>query len=289
MATRLPELGCLGLRICLYPDDVDRYVSTYIRTTGAWEPEITLPILSAMEKYPSAIFLDIGANVGMHSLSVARFGRRVVAVEPKLSTIKRLHKSVNLNRLADRYTLVTNAVSNARQTMTLRSDVINPGASSLLDNKPRFFHEETVETILMDDLLEVLPADITEIVMKIDVEGFEARAFANASKLLSSGVKIQAVFMEWVHMQRLLSQPGDGDDDAVATTDGALVRAMVAKLRQLGLQPFSVLNQNSGFDYSCARALNDFEFAAWPIDVVWVRTTTPPAVNLTTLLRKRRS
>ena len=42
-----------------------------------------------------------------------------------------------------------------------------------------------VETILMDDIIEVLPPDFKDCIMKIDIEGYENKAFRKASKLFS--------------------------------------------------------------------------------------------------------
>jgi hypothetical protein len=42
-----------------------------------------------------------------------------------------------------------------------------------------------VETILMDDIVEVIPSDFHDCIMKIDIEGNENKAFKHASKLFS--------------------------------------------------------------------------------------------------------
>ena len=48
----------------------------------------------------------------------------------------------------------------------------------------------------MDDIIEVLPADFKNCIMKIDIEGYEGRAFKAASKLFER-LNVLAVFMEW--------------------------------------------------------------------------------------------
>jgi len=55
-----------------------------------------------------------------------------------------------------------------------------------------------VTTILMDDLLEVV--DFQHVVMKIDVEGHERRAFFHADKLFD-GVNVRYIFMEWLKLR----------------------------------------------------------------------------------------
>ena len=52
---------------------------------GQWETGISLMISEMLSKYanPDALFLDIGANLGIHGLYMARLGYRVLAIEPQ--------------------------------------------------------------------------------------------------------------------------------------------------------------------------------------------------------------
>ena len=53
--------------------------------SGQWETGISLMISEILSKYanPDALFLDIGANLGIHGLYMARLGYRVWAIEPQ--------------------------------------------------------------------------------------------------------------------------------------------------------------------------------------------------------------
>ena len=52
---------------------------------GQWETGISLMISEILSKYtnPDALFLDVGANLGIHGLYVAKLGYRVWAIEPQ--------------------------------------------------------------------------------------------------------------------------------------------------------------------------------------------------------------
>ena len=43
---------------------MDQFVSGGILSSGAWEPLIVTRVMAAMDTYPGAAFLDIGANIG---------------------------------------------------------------------------------------------------------------------------------------------------------------------------------------------------------------------------------
>jgi 2-polyprenyl-3-methyl-5-hydroxy-6-metoxy-1,4-benzoquinol methylase len=70
--------------ICVYEAKKDHWVSKEILQNGTWEPGISLTIKLLLEQADKDIlFLDIGANLGIHSLYAAKLGYRVVAIEPQ--------------------------------------------------------------------------------------------------------------------------------------------------------------------------------------------------------------
>lgn len=75
--------------------------------------------MTALDLFPNVVFLDVVANIGIHSLTAAQKGRQIVALEPSPSTITRLHKYVHTNGLQDRFILVKNEISDKRGTFTL--------------------------------------------------------------------------------------------------------------------------------------------------------------------------
>ena len=54
--------------------------------------------MSVLDLFPNATFLEIGANIGMHSLVAKKRGKIVFIVEPNSETVKRVQ---NLNELHD--------------------------------------------------------------------------------------------------------------------------------------------------------------------------------------------
>jgi len=83
--------------VCLYPDAVDVHVSRHIRADGLWEPHIVRLMQNLLFQNPNLSLIDVGAHVGQYSLLAAVMGRRVVAVEPHRSSVRRLHKAIKIN------------------------------------------------------------------------------------------------------------------------------------------------------------------------------------------------
>ena len=140
--------------------------------------------------------LDFGANIVQKSF---------------LGNYYKIQKSINIEKLEDKVTLLTNGLSNVRgEIKKLSSDTSNVGGQELLPenhanelNAIDFKNDKyMVETILMNDIVTILPADFKRAVMKIDIQGYEIQAFTKAEKLFAR-VDIVAVFIEWVWVKSL--------------------------------------------------------------------------------------
>lgn len=244
-----------SVQICIYPPIVDVYISAAIVTKGGFELFITKEIVEKMMEYSQATFIDVGANIGMHSLVVAKTNRSVVGVEPMKQNLIRIKKSIKLNRVSDRYVLVGNAVSDVRGSATLDIGWKNSGGNTLEAIFSKSYNrKETVSAILMDDLLEVVRSQ--EAVIKIDIEGAEPRAFRKAQKLFSR-VKVKAVFMEWLQMKRLAP---------VSQVYFHSITTMIEFFSSYRLKPFSLKYSEDG-----SQLLNMSNWRIWPNDIVWKR------------------
>lgn len=123
------------------------------------------------------VFVDIGANVGIYSLFVAKHlsnAGRVVSFEPNPSAHQRLARNVALNDdvLSANISLLPLGVADTEATFELRVDSDNLGGGSLV--------AETGEVVQVHckPLLEVLESMGIEKVngLKIDIEGAEDAA-----------------------------------------------------------------------------------------------------------------
>ena len=80
--------------ICVYEAEEDHWVSKYILQYGTWEPGLSITIKILQEQADQDIlFLDIGANLGIHSLYAAKLGYRVVSIEPQENNLIKVNIS----------------------------------------------------------------------------------------------------------------------------------------------------------------------------------------------------
>lgn len=117
--------------------------------------------------------LDIGANIGMYCITVAKKfpNAKIIAVEPSSDTYKRLLHNISESGVKN-ITAIKKAVAGSAGKAELYMDA-NPGSSSLyMYDAP---DKETVETITLDSLLSAYHPDI----IKLDAEGAEYEILKN--------------------------------------------------------------------------------------------------------------
>jgi FkbM family methyltransferase len=158
--------------ICLHRAREDRVISASIIRTGTFEPFIGALLSETLGNYPNSILLDVGANIGIHSLLGASLGHKVYAIEPLLMNIRKLYLSSKKNQMLDKIKLLKNAVDKQRGSTFLHTNRKNSGGSHLTNEQSG--KSERVQTVLLSDIVEDIKKDVSEpitIVIKIDIEG----------------------------------------------------------------------------------------------------------------------
>ncbi len=135
-------------------------------------------------------FLDIGANIGVYSLLASGINKcNTISFEPVPSTFKYLVDNIEINQLG-------NAI-----------DAKNIGLSSKEDNLFFTKSQDTVNHVVefeSDDTVKVsvqaldqisIPQDIKDILIKLDVEGFELNVLNGAINLLADS-RLKALIVE---------------------------------------------------------------------------------------------
>ena len=156
---------------------------------GTYEPQLTELCREHID--PARDAVDIGANIGFHSVLFAKLlaSSRVLAVEPTSAAVDRLRSNLIMNQVDDRVLVWQGAASDVTGTATL---TVVPGReefSTLGQLAHRAVRDgferatERVDTATVDELVERNGLDVG--FMKIDVEGFELSVLRGASHVLS--------------------------------------------------------------------------------------------------------
>lgn len=124
---------------------------------------------------PGGICLDIGANIGNHSLAFAPHFARVIALEPHPRTFRLLELNAEL---APNVTALNLGASDAAGVVKVALDPLNHAASSIGKAAAAGAVEVEFHLDRLDDMPGIGDGRVTFV--KIDVEGHEAAALTGA-------------------------------------------------------------------------------------------------------------
>ncbi|XP_062574259.1 uncharacterized protein LOC134236093 [Saccostrea cucullata] len=205
-ATLRTSAGAVPIFIHNPKDDI--HVSNSVLKFGSWEGGFIDLILTFLRQDPKLQFLDLGANIGVYSMAVAKFGRKVVAVDALAMNIQRLCATVKQNNFTENVQLIYNALSDVHETVSLGADRGNIGGTFVAkDKNPNKVRGSrvsgnygNVQTATLDDILELPDFNLNKVIIKMDVEGYENRVFRGGENFFNK-VDVRAVLMEWMWLK----------------------------------------------------------------------------------------
>jgi len=201
--------GVIWTYICINDPDFND-VARRLHQHGYWEPDYTRNVMSALQLYPSATFLDIGSNLGTFSLMAAAMGRNAVAVDAVYYNLAHTFASMKLTGKGH-IRLVYNSVNDQAGIelypyLSQEYRKAQQAAATYLTTKESLDSGEkdwklVVAPKVVSVTTEMLLADIKEdtVILKIDIEGYECKALGNLLKT-GSDKYIPYIFMEWINI-----------------------------------------------------------------------------------------
>jgi FkbM family methyltransferase len=183
-------------------DPADRVVGSWLIWHGGWQRR---EIITAVEHLSAAgrlsrdaVFVDVGAHIGTHTVYALRTGRfaRAVAFEPAPRNARLLAMNLDLNGMAGTAVVVPKAAGAITGTAMLYLHPRNSGAHSIgsppsVDGRDRL----CVPIVRVEDELVALglPPDRVGLVW-VDVEGHEPEVLDGLAGLVARAVPIAFEF-----------------------------------------------------------------------------------------------
>ena len=176
------KVSVLGHEFKIALDPANGFLDSHIFITGAYE----LDILAVMKQHlhPGEVFIDIGGNIGWHSLfaaSIVGSSGHVHTFEPLPKLQAQFTSSVEANNFTDIIELYPFGVSNKTEKQRIYLNSKNMGNSSLFINHKQ--ESLDIELKPADEVLAQLPrVDL----IKIDTEGAELAVLQGLITTLAS-------------------------------------------------------------------------------------------------------
>jgi FkbM family methyltransferase len=150
------------------------------------------------------IFIDVGANIGLFSLFASSRCQQVIALEPSSREFVDLLRNIKLNNCKNVVPLLV-AASNIAGIIHININPIqHSGGNSVLSTEDNP-NQDNIVALTLDQLVDIFdyhpnkaedkPFNYFQLVIKIDVEGFEPQVLLGMEKLLKSGL-IRKVIVE---------------------------------------------------------------------------------------------
>lgn len=161
-------------------DPANGGVDAEIYADGHYEPAM----LETISKYLTgqSIFLDIGANIGQHSLYASRYARHVYSFEPIERLYNQMRESIYANDFLN-ISAYNYALGNRREVLPIYGSGSNMGGSTLVTNENRTKVQD-IRVLRLDDVYSEIGIERCDLV-KIDVEGYELDVLLGARDLIS--------------------------------------------------------------------------------------------------------
>ena len=143
------------------------------------------------------IVVDVGANIGYHTLLAARLAGprgRVAAFEPDAANFALLNRNIEVNRCSN-VAAYPYAVGACLQYAQLSICATSAGAHSTAISPISQGANGQTRRVVMISLDEFLDPGLEPDVIKMDIEGGESAALQGMKKLLE-GEKLKTIFME---------------------------------------------------------------------------------------------
>src|SRR5208337_2323840 len=173
------ETDFFGLK---YKGNLNTFIDWSVYFYGAYEREVLFFLRDLLRNIVDPVFLDVGANVGQHSIIMSKFCHQVHAFEPYEKVRNLLLEKIDLNHISN---IIVHDVGLGERDEYLDYYApigVNIGTGSFLaehaSNNNRLLGK--LRLVKGDDYLANLNLNRVDLI-KIDVEGFE--------KFVLSGLK----------------------------------------------------------------------------------------------------
>jgi FkbM family methyltransferase len=208
-------------------------LQTYLYFFGVWEPVISKYLSERLRD--GDIFIDVGANVGYHTLLASRFvgaNGKVFAIEAAGSTYAKLQENLLRNRVSNVITFhvaVSDIAGHVPVWVSQKGD--SPGTTTLSHVAEMRTTLKLVETVEAKPLQQIIDVDTIRKArfIKIDVEGAEWAVVKSLAELMKT-VSPRTEFIVEV-------------DDVLVRRAGGTVKAFFDYFSAAGFEPFVIANR----------------------------------------------
>jgi FkbM family methyltransferase len=167
--------------------EIDSYIERQAYLFGGYERREIELFLATIPAERRRTILDIGANVGTHSLSFARAFANVHSFEPNPLVVDRLRRNVSLNQAGNIHVHQVGLSDEAGMLDLYAPDSGNQGLGTFLETEQydrALVRIGSAEIVIGDVYVAALAGGGTIDAIKCDVQGFEVPVFRGLTETI---------------------------------------------------------------------------------------------------------
>lgn len=218
-----------------YELDLSENIDSSLYFRGVYEKETTRTLRQHI--LPNMVVFEVGANVGAHTFEIAKLltdGGRLYSFEPTGYAFKKLSRNHALNSFSN-VVLERIALSDRNETRTLQrstSPDTQPFRASwdIKTKEPKDRSLDTITFETLDHYCERMHVDRLDL-LKIDVDGYEARVMSGALETLKRQRPILII-----ELGTTVTRLGDSLDELVKT-----ILSLGYRIRPVGMEGMTSL------------------------------------------------
>lgn len=154
---------------CIFPTKVDKFISANLLSDQIWDKPMTKVFLQVLQAYPSALVIDIGANIGYFTILSCSNQNYVLSVEPAAESLTILSKAVKINKCQNLVTVFQAALFDCHCSVVLSTSTDNQGGRRIAPpGCQNTAQRRLVQTLTLADLVPYAHAQ-QHVIVKIDI------------------------------------------------------------------------------------------------------------------------
>ena len=148
-------------------------------------------------KYEDIYIMDIGANIGWYSILFGKYGFKVISFEPTKINNYILNKNFCLNKEIN-ITIINKGLYNKEEHCEIHNHIGNEGNGGVVCDKSKNLGNNNEKEIILTKLSNYIPllSDKNLVLIKIDIEGSEGKAFEGGIELITK-YHVPFIFLEF--------------------------------------------------------------------------------------------
>tara|TARA_B100000965_G_C19564736_1_gene746258 strand:+ start:411 stop:1301 length:891 start_codon:yes stop_codon:yes gene_type:complete len=188
----------------IFIGNLNSFIDWRVFFLGAYEKQELEFLKSIIEKIIDPVFIDIGANIGTHSIYLSNLCEKVYSFEPDNEIKERLDLNIYRNDIGNIST-IQKAISNCQAIKKFYSPVgANKGTGSLNYNHAPFNNrkQKEVQTVVGDEYIQQLKLKKIDLI-KIDVEGHEIHTINGLEQTIKKYLPILFIEISKVSIDKI--------------------------------------------------------------------------------------